>query len=1143
MSQHEIKLTAMILIRRILLTLVVSALPLFSQSFTGRILGTVNDQVGAVIPGASITVTSLDTNRVFEASTNTVGNYAVSSLERGGYEITVSAPGFKRFVRRGIILEMQQQARVDVILEVGTLSESIEVTADAPLLETTDSTLGKVVDNQRIVSLPLNSRNVFSLLYLTPGVTGRPSTTYGTGYGLSGSRNSYLNVLVDGISTAHPTVNGTTGNSTFPPVDAVAEFKVSTNYSAEFGRSNGGIVNIVYKSGGNDPHGSAFWFLRNSVLDANDFFNNIRGNELGSFKRNQFGAHATGPIIKNRTFFLASYEGLRQRSFASTTRTVPTVRERGGDFSQTFASNGNQIRIFDPFTTGANPDGGFVRQAFRDNMVPAGIMDPVALNVIKYYPTPNTPGNPVTNRNNFYNTGSARFDQDQLDWRVDHNLSDDQRFFVRFSWRENINAPPQMFPSDLGIAEGRVERGVRQPSASIDYSNTLNPTTILTARAGLSRSLFIYDNQGLGFQPSSLGLPADMDRVVDRAMFPRFAASGFVNLGGSDHRWNAFMTYTALGNITKMVGNHTFKFGYEGRLIRVNVWEARAAGTFGFNSGFTQGPNPSRASSTAGNSMASLLLGTGTSGNTLIRNWKNVASQSFYHSWYLQDDWRVTNKLSLNLGLRYEFDLPRTERYNRMNWFEPSAASPLAGQVPGFDNLTGGVRFVGVDGNPRTQYNKDFNNIGPRFGFAYQLDSKTVVRAGYGHYFGPSRQGAAGTVGPFGFRVEYLWVPSVDGGLTPFNRLSDPYPEGFRNVPGASDGLLTQAGANLQAFLQDSPSPWNMVWNLTIQRELPGEILLETAYLGNRGLYLHRSTESGMNINQLDPSHMALGSQLNELVDNPFFGVVNNGVHLSPRISRAQLLRPYPQFTSIVPLYDAGSNSIYHSWQNTLKKRLSGGLQFEGSYTWGKLIDSNRRHQNTYDVAASRALSDADVAHRFVMGTFYNLPFGRGRRFGADASGISQALFGGWQVNGIITYQSGLPLRFTARNTSGVLGYMTVPNNSGQSGKLTGRVQDRLGEYFNTDVFSQPSPFTFGNHSVFSPDIRSDVTRNWDLSIFKQFHITEKLQTQFRAEFFNAFNTPRFSNPNTSVTSSSFGRITRQANDSRQVQFGLKFLW
>jgi len=383
----------------------------------------------------------------------------------------------------------------------------------------------------------------------------------------------------------------------------------------------------------------------------------------------------------------------------------------------------------------------------------------------------------------------------------------------------------------------------------------------------------------------------------------------------------------------------------------------------------------------------------------------------------------------------------------------------------------------------------------------------------------------------------------VDGGLTPFNTLRNPYPEGFRDVPGASDGLLTQAGANLQAFVQDSPTPWNMMWNFTVQRELPGGMLLESAYVGNRGLYLHRSTESGMDLNQLDPRYLSMGSQLNQLVDNPFFGVVNNGVHLSPRISRGQLLRPYPQFTSIVPLYDAGSNSIYHSMQNTLKKRFSHGLQFEGSYTWAKLLDTNIRHQNTYDIAASRALSDADVAHRFVMGTLYELPFGRGKWLGGDASGIRQALFGGWQLNGIVTYQSGLPLRLTASNTSGLFAYMTNPSNNGHSGTLSGPVQDRLGRYFDTSVFNQPAPFTFGNHSVYSPDIRSDGMRNWDLSLFKEFQITERVRSQFRAEFFNAFNTPQFGSPNTSVTSSSFGRVTSQANDPRQLQFGLKFLW
>lgn len=1122
-----------------LLILAASAPYLPAQTFTGRILGTVTDPAGAVIPSATVRITNLGTNHAAVVSTNEVGNYAASNLERGEYQIEITAPGFKKSVQRGIALEIQQQARVDVSLEVGDITQSVEVAAVTPVLETADSTLGKVVDNRRILALPLNSRNVYSLLFLNPGVTGNVDSFYSTGYGINGARNSQLDVMVDGVSTAHPTVNGFSGNSTFPPVDAVAEFKVmGANYTAEFGRSNGGIVNVVYKSGSNDFRGSVFEFLRNSKLDANDFFNNRLGRKLGSFKRSQFGGQASGPILKNRTFFLAGYEGLRQRTFDSTTTTVPTQLQRNGDFSRTFVGGGELIRIFNPYSTR-----GTARDPFPGNLIPQSMMDPVARNVLRYYPAPNIAGDPVTETNNYYNAGPRRLDQNQVDTRVDQYLTDSQRLFVRFSWRDNINPPPALFPDDIAIAEGRVVEGVRQPSASIDYSNTLSPVTILTARVGLSRSLYLHDNQGLGFKPSSLGLPAAMDSVVDRHMFPRFGASGYVSLGGGDHRKSSFNTYTALANLTRNTGNHTLKYGWEGRVIRVNVWEARAAGTFNFDAGFTQGPDANRASRTAGNSLASLLLGTGTSGNVLIRNWKNVASQSLYHAWYLQDDWRITKRLTLNLGVRYDIDFPRTERYNRMNWFDPAASSPLSGRVAGFPELRGGVRFVGVDGNPRTQFRRDLNNLAPRIGLAYQVDSKTVVRAGYGHFFGPSRQAAQGTVGPFGFRVEYLWVTTVDGGLTPFNTLKNPYPEGFRDVPGPADGLLTQAGSTLQAFLQDSPSPWNIMWNFTVQRELPGGWLLETAYVGNRGLYLQRSSESGMDINQLDPRHMALGAQLNQLMDNPFFGVVNNGVHLSPRISRAQLLRPYPQFTTVVPLHDAGSNSIYHAWQNTMKRRFSGGFQLEGSYTWSKMLDTGNSHQNTYDVAASRALADIDIAHRFVMSYIYELPFGRGRRFGTNAAGAVNWLLGGWQVNGITTFQTGTPLSLSATNTAGLFNPKTRPNNSGRSGKLSGPVHERLGRYLDTSVYTQPAPFTFGNLGERLPDIRNDGMRNFDLSVFKEFAVAEKIRAQFRAEFLNAFNTPRFGGPNTSVVAAAFGVITSQSNAPRQTQFGLKFLW
>jgi hypothetical protein len=944
------------------------------------------------------------------------------------------------------------------------------------------------------------------------------------------------------VTASFPTVNGFTGISIFPSVDAIQEFKVmGATYPAEFGRSLGSVLNVVYKSGTNQLHGSAYEFLRNSVFDANNFFDNRRGQELGSFKRSQFGGHVSGPIRRDKTFFLASYEGLRSRSFATSTFTVPTLEQRQGDFSKTFNQNNQLIRIFNPFNT--QPSGNsVVRVQFPDNKIPANLIDPVALNVLKYYPLPNLPGDPITRANNYAASGSTQINLDNYDFRVDHRFSERSTFFARYSHRYTQDVPLKAFPEEITIAEGRVIQENKARNIVAEYTRTLSPTSVLTGRIGFARTLFVFSNQGLGFKPSSLGLPAAIDAVVDRQMFPRFGASGYVNLGGSDHRYNAFMSYPLVISLNKTRDKHNLKFGFEGRLIRVNVWEARSAGTFNFSAGFTQGPNPNQASNSAGNSLASLLLGTGTTGNVLIQGWKNVASQSFYFAGYVQDDWRVTSKLTLNLGLRYDLDTPRTERYNRMNYFDPDAPSPLASQVPQFPNLKGGVVFVGVDGNSRHQYFRDNNNLAPRIGLAYQLNSKTAIRAGYAHIFGPSNQAAQGTVGPFGFRIEYPWVTTIDN-ITPLNLLRNPYPQGFRELPGAADGLLTQAGANLQSVLQDTVTPWSRQWNLNIQRELPWQMSLEVAYVGTRGLQLSRNGEDGLSLNQLDPKYLSLGSALNQRVDNPFFGLGTGGFFTSRQISRGQLLRPYPQFTDIIPLYSSGASSNYHALQVSFGKRFSRGLLIDGNYTWAKNIEEGLTHQDSYNLRADRALATIDIAHRFVMSYLYELPFGKGRRFGGDAPRLLDALIGGWQFNGITTFQTGTPLTITANNTAGLFNPLTRPNTNGKSAKLSGPVHERLNRYFDTSVYSQPAAFTFGNVGATLPDIRNDGIRNFDLSLFKVFTATERLRVQFRVEALNAFNTPRFGSPTTGVTSSTFGVITTQANAPRQLQFGLKLLW
>lgn len=1123
----------------------VSPVVLHAQSYTGTIAGSVSDTSGGMVPGATVTITNQQTDRRDSLLTGAGGRYTSLPLPPGEYRVEAALQGFRRAARTNVVVQIGATLVVDLTLRIGELTDEIEVNAAAPLLETTSGTIGKVVDNRRILELPLNTRNVYSLIFLTPGVAGSIGNNYNSlSYSVNGARPTMMDTVIDGVTASFPTVNGFTGISVFPSVDAIQEFKVlGANYPAEYGRSLGSVLNVVYKSGTNKFHGSAYEFFRDSALDSNNFFAKRAGQPLGDFQRSQFGGVASGPIQRGRMFFMTSFEGLRERRAAQTTTTVPTLAQRQGDFSQTLAQNGQLIRIFDPFTTRPNPSGsGFVRDPLPGNVIPADRMDPVALQVLRYFPLPNQAGDPVTGARNYFKTGTAQLNVNNFDVRVDRHLSDKQKVFARYSYRKTFDAPATFFPEEIRVAEGRVNQQNLAHNAVVDYSRTTSSSTLLSARVGFARTLFIFDNQGLGFRPSSLGLPASIDANVDRLMFPRFGVGGMVTLGGNDHRYNAFNSYTAAGSLTHVRGSHALKAGFEGRMLRVNVWEARSAGTFNFRANETQGPSPTTASSTAGLGLASFLLGTGQPNDVLIQNWKNVASNSFYWAGYLQDDWRVNPRLTLNLGVRYDIDVPRTERYDRMNYFDPEVPSPLAGRVPGFPNLKGGVVFVGVEGRSRYQYHWDTNNVAPRLGLSYKLDQKTVVRAGYSHIFGPSNQAAQGTVGPFGFRTENLWVTTIDG-ITPLNTLRNPYPSGFLPSPGASQGLLTQAGANLQAPLQDTPSPWTIQYNVNVQRELPWSAFVEIAYVGTRGYDLSRVGESGLSLNQLDPSHMALGSQLNQQVSNPFYGVVNNGVLTQPTASRAQLLRPYPQFTDVIPLYSSGAKSRYHALQVTARKRMSDGFMLEGSYTRAKAREIGMSHQNSYDIEASWALASYDIKHRFVVSYLYELPFGRGRRFASGAPRLVDALIGGWQFNGITTLQSGAPLSITANNTAGIFGARTQPNNNGKDPRLEGPASQRLNKAFDTSVYSQPAAFTFGNEPNFSPVLRADSVRNFDLSLFKNFTVKGGVTAQLRVEALNAFNRVQFSAPNTSVTSTSFGVISGQANAPRQMQFALKLLW
>ncbi|MGH9719352.1 MAG: TonB-dependent receptor, partial [Bryobacteraceae bacterium] len=601
---------------------------------------------------------------------------------------------------------------------------------------------------------------------------------------------------------------------------------------------------------------------------------------------------------------------------------------------------------------------------------------------------------------------------------------------------------------------------------------------------------------------------------------------------------------------TKVLTAHTLKFGAEARLVRVNNTEAgNAAGNFTFARNLTQGPNANVASAAAGDAIASLLLGLG--GGTYTKGFKGVSTQSTYWGFYFGDDWKATRRLTLNLGIRYEFEPPRTERYDRVNVFNPSVPSPLAGPA-GIPNLVGGLQFAGVEGRSRRQFPIDSNNIAPRFGFAYPLRQSTVIRGGYGIFYVPSYRAAGGTVGNFGYRSDTPYVGTLDG-VRPNNYLRNPFPDGFAPISGNSEGLLTGIGSAISATIDtDYVVPYTQNWSLNVQQQLPGQLLIEVGYVGNRGTHLTRTGEGNYNLNQLTPEQLTLGTQLQQGVPNPFRGRIPSGPLAGATVPRGLLLVAFPQFSSVSEMYGTGAASNYHSFQMRVEKRFAAGLSFLLSYTFAKQIDDysiisnvgrNAVQQNIYDRAADRSISANDIAQRTVFSAVYELPFGRGRAFGAGWSGFVNAVLGGWQTNGILTLQGGQPLAIATQNTSGSFSNSLRPNNNGQSAKLEGSVHSRLNRYFNTSVFSQPAPFTFGNTGRTLPDARGPGSNSIDLSLFKNFRVTERASVQFRAEAFNFTNTPNFGLPNQNLNNQQFGIINGQANGPRQIQFGLKILF
>ncbi len=1145
-------------VRSILVTTLVAPLSLlcYGQNRSALLMGTIYDPLGAVIPGAKVTVLNVETGIKRTVVTGPSGRYVVPLLEPGNHRILVRKEGFRSLSRSGIVLHVNESVEVDLVLELGAVTESVTVQLPPPLLETGEASQSLVIDNTQVLNLPLNGRNAYQLSALTPGVI--PGGGFEDSVTINRMNNINVNggasfnneVLLDGVSNV---IAGHGQIAVAPSVDAVQEFRVqTTQYSAEFGRTSGGVVNLATKSGTNEFHGTLYHFLRNKVLKANNFFNNRAGVDRAPFVYNQFGGTIGGPILKNRTFFFFGYEGYRIREAKNFTGTVPTAAMREGDFSGLMTPDGKPVTIYDPFTSRPVSKKKWIRDPFPGNVIPASMFDPVAVNVTPMYPLPNKPGLGSSVSQNFIANASSVDDLNMFTGRFDHSFSEANRLFFRASRNSRQRVPPNFF----GTPATSNSFG---PSDGVDWHAVLNdthafsPATVLEIRLGYALNAEDRLPETYGLDLTTLGFPEAFNARVQAHYFPTFSVQGYSTLGAS--AFTVFsqgsQTRSLAGSLTHIRGRHTLKFGGEVRILNHNSRLApEASGRFWAQRKMTQGPNPDKASKTAGDGYASLLLGT--LNRARARLTADISYRTIYYAGYIQDDIKATSKLTLNIGLRYSYETPRTERWNRLTWFDPEVLNPV-GEDIGWEGppLRGGLRFAGVDG-PRGWADPDRNNFAPRFGFAYRALTRTVIRGGYGISYLPNGTSYNGFgAGQEGFTTRTTEVVTIDG-RTPETLLHEAFSDGLIEPSGASLGLYTLLGSSVSANLRNIRVGYSQQWSLTIQQELPGGWLLEAGYVGSRGIKIPIS----FTMNQLREEQLQLGEALLEKVPNPFFGhwAVTGGLAKS-KVQRRQLLRPYPHFSGVTfPSREAGA-STFHSFQARVERRFANGFSLLAAYTNSKLIsDTDSRKawvgggeltagpQNAYNLRAERSIAPQDVSQRLVTSFLYELPFGRGKRWGSGWSGVVNALLGGWQVNGIVTFSTGRVLRVTAPNESFSYNGSLRPNSTGESAELPASERS-IDRWFRTDVFEQPPPFTFGNVSRTLPDVREHGIKNFNLSAMKNTRLTERFTLQFRAEFFNAFNTPRWGRPDGALLSNTFGVITSQLNAPREIQFGLKLVF
>ena len=1133
-----------------------------AQDPRGGISGILMDSSDAAIPGVQVRATNTETGVVASAVSNAFGSYQIPFLLPGLYRVTAELAGFKRFVRDKIEVRVGETVDLPIRMEIGAVTETVEVLATTPLLETTSSSLGQVVDQRRILELPQRGGNAMELALLTPGVVNAtdmrlrkamaPEATSQIATDGAGTYNNEFQI--DGINNmAADRGRGYARIAYSPPVAAVREFKMQTTaYDASVGHTMGSVVNVSTASGTNELHGEAHYVLRHSSLDAPNFFNNKSGARLGVYQDNRSGGSVGGPLVlprlyngRNRTFWFYVFEDNRFGVPRQSTNTHPSAAERTGDLSELLRiPGGAAYQIYNPFTTVVAPGGRFSRQPIPNNVIPKSLLDPAGLKIAALYPLPNQPGT-ADGRNNFFLSNKAIQKTSQQMLRLDHAFSENHRAFLRLQydfWKENKN---ETFGTGIqGLFSNRPNRGV-----ALDDVIVLSPALVLNLRYGFTSTKWWEYRRSRGYDLASLGFSPNLLKLTtNESPIPRIQVGAFTAISNWENGdgTNSSLVHSFSGNLTRLLGRHIMRFGAEFRLER-SFNDRHPTGLvpdYSFSTTYTRGPLDNSPAATVGQDLASMLMGI-PSGSMDVT--ASSALQNGFFALHFQDDLKLTPKLTLNLGLRWEYESPVTERYNRLvagfDFTSPNpieaaaranyASSPVPELAPANFRVPGGLTWANQGSLGRSPFRAEKNIWMPRIGFAYQLNSKTIARGGYGIFYTVN---GIYTIVPIqtGFSQSTPIQASLDSGLTYIATTANPFPTGLLQPFGTSKGFVQNLGQSISFHSADRRRSYSQRWSLGVQRMLPAEFVLEVSYVGSRvtRLLVDRDYNTA-------PARYLSTSPLRDqrTIDflsasflSPFYGI--DPIY-GRNMSRANLLRPYPQFGSITGAEPIGY-SCYHSMQVRGEKRFSHGFTLQLAYTWSKLMEATE-FLNATDPMPYESLSALDRPHRLAASGIWEIPIGRGRQIGTAVPRVLDGVIGGWQLGVVVTRQSGAPLGFGNAIFIGDIKQIPLPSDQ--------RDVDRwfnTGAGFNTRTAEQLASNLRAFPLRFS-GVRSDDQRSWDFSIVKKIKMPgERVTLQFRADAYNGWNQTNFANPTTTPTNSAFGRITATAGDARNWQLGMK---